>query len=394
MPPPQRRDRVARRVEVGSGALAGAVGSSLGAAKLRDSYKEDYPARFARHASVTEHAASSIVPKAGRLARIVSDGRPGFIPLAVGTTAAATATGAKKYRKHREAMAKADTGYEMGSHPRYAQVRGVGRVRVVGYHGNGHFMVLDRSDSQRLVHRDQMTFARARKESRVAKVSPVMSRALERLAKADSRPDPTKGVLRAVSRTDAAVRAAKAKVLPNTVTMIGIADTQARKADEKVRAQIAKAFDPDRARRHRARVAEAGLAIGSAAAGDASRREQRDATGRWEASGVAEHSSRVSLQSARIHAGQVSENLGRHLRAVGADKTGGLPPTSTNLGHTFRMHQAEHRDLEFGLKQGARARTEAEAGAAALKRARNKGALSLALAGGALAARRRARNSH
>lgn len=97
------RDRLARGVEVGGGVTAGTVGTWLGAAKLRDAYKADHPEKFAARAAQAEHHVAELAPKAGRLARVVRDGKPGgFAPLAALTAAAATATAAKKYRTHRE----------------------------------------------------------------------------------------------------------------------------------------------------------------------------------------------------------------------------------------------------------------------------------------------------
>lgn len=47
--------------------------------------------------------------------------------------------------------------------PRYAVYQGR-RVRVLHYHRNGRFMVLDRSDERRLVRRDLLTMLPTRKE--------------------------------------------------------------------------------------------------------------------------------------------------------------------------------------------------------------------------------------
>lgn len=108
-----KRDTVARGTEIGGSVVAGGVGSMLGAAKLRDSYKEDYPRRFEQGAKRAHHAAGALAPKTGgKLARLVSHGKPGFVPLAVGTAAAAAATGAKKYRKHREPVGKSAFGID------------------------------------------------------------------------------------------------------------------------------------------------------------------------------------------------------------------------------------------------------------------------------------------
>lgn len=42
--------------------------------------------------------------------------------------------------------------------PKKAHLPGIGHVQVLDYHGNGRFMVLDRKDNRRLVHRDRLTF--------------------------------------------------------------------------------------------------------------------------------------------------------------------------------------------------------------------------------------------
>ena len=42
--------------------------------------------------------------------------------------------------------------------PKKAHLPGIGHVRVTDYHGDGRFMVVDRKDNKRLVHRDRLTF--------------------------------------------------------------------------------------------------------------------------------------------------------------------------------------------------------------------------------------------
>lgn len=42
--------------------------------------------------------------------------------------------------------------------PKKAHLPGIGHVRVLDYHGEGRFMVLDKRDTKRLVHRDRLTF--------------------------------------------------------------------------------------------------------------------------------------------------------------------------------------------------------------------------------------------
>lgn len=44
--------------------------------------------------------------------------------------------------------------------PKRALLPGIGHVQVLGYHGKGHFMVLDQTDTRRFVHRDRLQFLR------------------------------------------------------------------------------------------------------------------------------------------------------------------------------------------------------------------------------------------
>jgi hypothetical protein len=99
-----RRDTAARSAEISGGVAAGTVGTMLGASKLRDAYKKDHPARFDEHVASATKTAEKVAPKAGRLARMVSHGEPGFNALAIGTAGGLTAAGTKKYRKHREKL--------------------------------------------------------------------------------------------------------------------------------------------------------------------------------------------------------------------------------------------------------------------------------------------------
>lgn len=58
---------------------------------------------------------------------------------------------------------------DMTGVPRSAFLKGIGKVHVVGYHGDGKFHVIDSSDSGRVVHRDNLNFHRKKKGSTVAK---------------------------------------------------------------------------------------------------------------------------------------------------------------------------------------------------------------------------------
>lgn len=42
--------------------------------------------------------------------------------------------------------------------PKKAYVKNLGMVRVLEYHRDGYFHVLDRHDTRRLIHRDRLSF--------------------------------------------------------------------------------------------------------------------------------------------------------------------------------------------------------------------------------------------
>lgn len=42
--------------------------------------------------------------------------------------------------------------------PKKAYIKNLGMVRVIGYHRDGYFHVVDRNDERRLVHRDRLSF--------------------------------------------------------------------------------------------------------------------------------------------------------------------------------------------------------------------------------------------
>lgn len=155
---PSRRERVTHNTELGAGAVAGTSGSAFGAAKLRDLHAEQYPKA---HESALGHAARNAGPKVVTKLRV---GRPGFKTAAVGTAAAATATGAKRYEGHlkrNRAIAKAD---ELKRLPRYVIHDGC-RKRVLGMHDKDNFKVLDRDDTTRIVHRSKVKFPVRQKSS-------------------------------------------------------------------------------------------------------------------------------------------------------------------------------------------------------------------------------------
>lgn len=43
---------------------------------------------------------------------------------------------------------------------RQGYAKNIGTVRVLYYHGDGYFMVLDRKDERRLLHRDRIIFTK------------------------------------------------------------------------------------------------------------------------------------------------------------------------------------------------------------------------------------------
>ena len=168
--PWSNRDYYGRRAENAAGMAAGGVGIGFGAAKLRDAYKQDYPAAHQRRLGQVERGARRLGPeRAKRLVRLADEGHPGFRTLATAAALGTAATTGKRIRMHTEikeqkqlrrqdGLAKADYGQELGKLPRYAHLKGIGKCRVLEYRGNGNFRVLDRNDDERLVHRNQMQF--------------------------------------------------------------------------------------------------------------------------------------------------------------------------------------------------------------------------------------------
>ena len=44
--------------------------------------------------------------------------------------------------------------------PRYGVIKGIGKVRILSYEGNGYFTVLDCRDVRRFVPRERITFTK------------------------------------------------------------------------------------------------------------------------------------------------------------------------------------------------------------------------------------------
>lgn len=110
------RRRRAHVAGTAAGAVAGAASAPFGAAKLRDSYRESYPARFERGLRRVEHVArreGMTQQQTSRALRLASHGKPGFVPLITATAAATAAGGARRYERHQERkVAKSAFGIE------------------------------------------------------------------------------------------------------------------------------------------------------------------------------------------------------------------------------------------------------------------------------------------
>lgn len=184
-----------RKTEAGANTVAGTVGLTLGAAKLRDQYKEDYGDR---HVSAVASHVEGAAPKARRLVRVLSEGKPHFPALVAGSTAAAVGTGISRYRKHQESkVAKADDVDP--KLPKYI-VHDGRRKRVLGMHDKDHFKVLDPDDMTRIVHRSKVKFIRP-------------------IAKSDQSPLPAE-VQNAMNSLDGKARKLKGKLVPATPIIV------------------------------------------------------------------------------------------------------------------------------------------------------------------------------
>jgi hypothetical protein len=162
-----RRRQATRGVEIGGSVAAGTVGSAFGAAKLRDSYKQEHPEAFTRGVNRAHWFAlrRGVKPaRAFKLNRIATSGKPGFVPLATAVTAGSIATGARRYGQLQDRKAKKSQVAK--SFPRSGYIPRIGKVRVLEYHDTGHFTVLDNRDFKHRVHRDQIKF---HKEQAVSK---------------------------------------------------------------------------------------------------------------------------------------------------------------------------------------------------------------------------------
>lgn len=122
----QQREAL-HRTSVAGNTVAGAVGVGFGAAKLRDAYKEEHPARFARHVGQVGNVALKRGVKPAtvvRAARVARTGKPPFKALVVASSAGAAAAGAHRLSDHLQrvdrrkarqaAVAKSAFGVELG----------------------------------------------------------------------------------------------------------------------------------------------------------------------------------------------------------------------------------------------------------------------------------------
>lgn len=99
----ERRKHTARKVELAAETTAGTVGSAFGAAKLRDSFKQDYPKKYygaLRAGSRTARRAGASPQTVARAVRAVHTANPAghFAPLATVATAGAAAATARRYQ--------------------------------------------------------------------------------------------------------------------------------------------------------------------------------------------------------------------------------------------------------------------------------------------------------
>lgn len=367
------RDRTARGVEIGAGTVAGGVGTALTAEKLRDAYKKDYPHRYGPAAEHVERAAGEVAPKAGRVARTLSEGHVRFPALATGTAAVALATGAKKYRKHREhAAAREPVGKgalegTVLKIPKRGYIKGIGQVRVMHYHGNGHFMVLDRSDTKRLVHRDKITFSKA------APGPGDSAFGVPTVAKKDDTPVG----LKITGRFDDAVRTIKNKAVPPTGKLIAVGVDRSKQAVQQERQKLGKADT----RRRAARTAEVGAGAGATAAAVGSVGAQR-AGRQFAHSATREAKSRDrAYTSATRHSAGVAADLNAYADAVKVRHGRGV--TAEALRETEAAHRVADGNIASGQFHHFRAIHDASRASGELRRARNlrAGAVGLAAVG-------------
>jgi hypothetical protein len=337
--PTQTRDRVARGVELGGAGVAGGVGVALGAQRLRDSYREDYgPERYAGHVATAERGAAHLAPSSGGAIRHLSEGRVRFPALVAGTTAAVAAGSAGKYRQYREKQAK--------------------------------------------------KIAAAKEGKKDPLIKALLGERKEPRARVSARSGQAR--LRSIGRTDESVRAVRRQIMPTTTSdLIESASQGVDSAEDKIRAQFSKYYDPERNRKRRYQAAAAGLAGGAGATGVAAVRQYRTVDPLKRRAAGLHTSSGQSFRAARMHEQQIDE-----VRA-GV----GVPPGKPgNVGSSIRRHVAamdtheqarrlRHADGMRAWQLGNAKHAEA---AATLRRAHGKAALVAVLAAGSVAARQRA----
>lgn len=408
----QRRD-TARHVEIATSAVAGSVGSALGAAKLRDAYKDEHPKAFARGEKAVGRTTS---PK---VARFIGHAKPGFKPLAGGAATAIAATAASKYRQKKDhEVARAHAGQthlekaavgvsfqpklrakplqgvkrgltavklnantaamvhggkvmramELGTEmfakgaPNWAILKRSGRrVRVLHQHSTDHFMVMDNTDTQRLVHRDHLTFIKAR--AKVAK-------------KADNHfADQLED---RVSAVDEKTRKLRLKVVP-TRTMVAakVVDTAAQVKDD-VRDKLKKDYDPDRGRRVRARAVEIGSAAGAAGLAGRSITDRRAASRHFDRKAVAEKTAQHHFTRSKTDAAEVSSYMDDFVaNAAGKFKSGRRAPNRPNFRQAASFSAKAQHGVDHGTSAFRSAYTHGQKGHRLLRRA-NKGTLAAA----------------
>ena len=367
----QRRDKVARAVDHTSTAVAGTIGSALGAAKLRDKYKEEHATKYAAHAAKVEEAAHGVAPKVGRLTRVVSHGEPNFAMLATGAAAGGVAGAASAYRDHRKKLlAKADWGADLeGLDFRYVKWRGK-KLRVLGRHSDTHIKVLDHGDMERPVPLSQVT--PIRKDLTFTQVE----------ATARKKADRGQGFLRATDVVDDSMRRARKKLVPSQAKI-------AVQVVDDTKQQIQKDYDPDLRRKRAYQAGAAGAGVGAVVGGRSAVGEARNAHGEWTKSQASFERSERSFSAARDWEKQLDAQRKGMLRPVG---------TPGNVGGSMRARIAEMDSMENarrlrhqeGMGAYRAGQREAVAAGKSLKRVRNKTAGALALGTAAVVSRQRA----
>lgn len=326
----ERRDQVARGAEIGGTAVAGTVGTALAATKLRDAYKEDYGREFARGASRARRAAVKVAPKSGgRLARLISHGKPGFVPLAALTVGAGAAAGARHYRQHREKAAAA----------RRPLVKGASM-------GTSAFGVE------------------------------------HELSKADRNDSP---VLDTAAELDTTVRRVRRRVAPSGLRIAAkVADERTRLAVQRDRLNKA-AYDPETAARRRERVAEGALGAGAVASGVGAVQHGRSARRHFQAS-AAHARSRDKQLHRSLRANDAAEQSAGTIARAAANK--GVTRAAKTALHADIAH-AGVRQVE-GMRSHTAALHASQEAKGALRHVRTFGLGAAGLGTGAYLMHRRA----